>query len=288
MRNNLIRRIIFWAALLVAVVLLGFSAWYHTSNYMAARNMEKIQSEVSESKAPEDGQAGSDENRTYTLDEIEETEFTGETEGPAPVIPQDVLTEAEENPVDFDKLHSYNPELYAWIRIPGTVIDYPVAQHAGSDQQFYLHRDLYGNPQFAGCIYSEEPSAKDFSDPVTVLYGHNMKNGSMFQNLHLFTDEDFFEQHPYLYIYTPDETYVYRIYSVYNYDDRNIGTSFDFEDAEDLEEYLGSTMNPRVMNAHVRKDITVTPVDHVLTLSTCISGNTGSRLLLQAVLGYES
>ena len=276
--HNRIWRIVFWAALLVAVGCLGFAGWYHYSNYKAAQKHDELISEVKEevTQAPE-------EPRTYTLEEIESAEFTGETDGEAPVIPAEVITDAENNPIDFDALQSYNPELYAWIRIPGTIIDYPIAQHAGDDQNYYLHRDMYGNPQFSGCIYSEEPSAKDFSDPVTVLYGHNMKNGSMFANLHLFENEEFFEEHPYIYIYTPEETYVYRIYSVYAYDDRPITTSFDFEDEEVLKDYLDGTMNPRAMQANVREDIKVTTSDKVLTLSTCISGAPSNRLLLQAV-----
>ena len=276
--HNRISRIVFWAALLAAVGCLGFAGWYHYSNYKAAQKHEELISEVEGeiTQHPE-------EPRTYTLEEIESAEFTGETEGEAPVIPSEVITDAENNPIDFTALQSYNPELYAWIRIPGTIIDYPIAQHAGDDQDYYLHRDMYGNPQFSGCIYSEEPSAKDFSDPVTVLYGHNMKNGSMFANLHLFENEEFFEEHPYLYIYTPEKTYVYRIYSVYAYDDRPITTTFDFEDEQILKDYLDGTMNPRAMQAHVREDIKVTTTDKVLTLSTCISGAPSNRLLLQAV-----
>ena len=287
MHKSAVRRVVFWAALVVAAGCLGFAAWYHYSNYKTAQNYDELLSEVS--GGIETADAGEAETeRVYTLAEIEAAEFTGEREGDAPVIPADVLTDAEEHPVDFEILQSYNPELYAWIRIPDTNIDYPVAQYAGTDQTFYLHHDLYGNAQFAGCIYSERPAAKDFSDPVTVLYGHNMKNGSMFQNLHLFRDEDFFQEHPYVYIYTPEETLIYRIYACYAYDDRRITEAFDFTKEEELTRYLESTTQPRAMEACVREDIKVSPQDHVLTLSTCIYGETGARLLLQAVLSYES
>ena len=277
---------------MVAVGCLGFAAWYHYSNYRAAQLHEQLMSEMAANQATETEMEESGEGDTaskpVTLEEVMAAEFTGEMEGEAPVIPDDVLTEVKEHPVDFDVLHSYNPELYAWIRVPGTNIDYPIAQHEGEEQDFYLHHDLYGNPQFAGCIYSEAPSAKDFTDPVTVLYGHNMKNGSMFQNLHLFREADYFEEHPYVYIYTPDDTLIYRIYSVYAFDDRPIMDSFDFTKKEDLERYIEGTTNPRSMDANVRRDIPVTVDDHVLTLSTCIYGDTSSRLLLQAVLTYET
>ena len=292
MRDS-VRRIVFWAAIVIALGCFGFAAWYHYSNYRAARIYEQTRSEMEEAaKATEAATDKGAETETavksVTLEEILAAEFTGEIDGEAPKIPEDVLTEVREHPVDFDVLHSYNPELYAWIRVPGSNIDYPVAQHEGEDQGFYLHHDLYGTPQFAGCIYSEAPSAKDFSDPVTVLYGHNMKNGSMFQNLHRFRERDFFEAHPYVYIYTPEDTLVYRILSVYAYDSRDIMESFDFTDTEELERYLDSAANPRSMEANVRRELTVTKDDHILTLSTCITGDTGSRLLLQAVLTYET
>lgn len=227
------------------------------------------------------------ERPVYTIEEIEAVEFTGITEGEEPEIPEDILTGIEENPVDFDRLAEINTDLYAWIRIPETEIDYPVAQYGGSNQEYYLNHNLYGEPQFSGCIFSQLPNAKDFSDPVTVFYGHNMRNGSMFQNLHSFMDESAFEgETRYVYIYTAETVYVYRIYSAYYSDDRNILEVNDFSDEETLQSYLDGTMHPRSMNAVVDEDVTVTTEDHILTLSTCIGGLTNQRLLVQAVLLY--
>ncbi len=279
-------KVIFWISIIGAVICLAVSVWYYWSRYQSAQKYEELRQEV-----VENGSSGTAETEepgsNPTLEEVENAEFTGQRDGPAPRIPTEVLTDAEEAPVDFEKLQAINPELYAWIRIPGTQIDYPVAQHAGEEQQFYLHHDLYGTPQFVGCIFSQEPNAKDFSDPVTVLYGHNMRNGSMFQNLHLYTQANAFEkEHNYVYVYMPKKMLIYEIYSAYYYDNRNILESNDFSDREVLEKYIEESLKPHSLGAMVKEGVKVTADDKILTLSTCIAGQPGNRLLVQAVLLY--
>ena len=271
-----------WIALIGCAACLGFLGWYFWSNYQSRKAYEELQTQMATETEAQTEPA-------YTLEEIQNAEFTGiiEVDTPAPVIPEGILKEAEANPVDFDVLEEMNPELYAWIQVPGTEIDYPVAQHGGDDQTFYLHHDMYQQPQFAGCIYTENINSKDFRDPVTVLYGHNMKNGTMFQNLFLFQDADFFEKNKYVYIYTRDKILVYEIFAAYPYDDRHILTSFDFSDEQVLENYLEESQHPRSMEAMVREEAEVTTESPVITLSTCIAGQTDQRFLVQAVLMYE-
>lgn len=273
-------KIVKWISILGAVGCLGFAGWYRWSEVQTQKEYEALQAQMAEQKEKE---------QQYTLEEIQEAEFTGEIEVDvsAPEIPEGILQEAEDNPVDFARLKEINAELYAWIRIPGTQIDYPVAQHQGEDQSFYLHHDMYQNPRFSGCIYSENLNRQDFTDPVTVLYGHNMKNGSMFQNLHQFRKQEFFDEHQYIYVYTSEKTYIYQIFAVYPYDDRHILKSFDFSDEQVLADYLNECQNPHSMEALVRSDVELTTDTPILTLSTCIGGRTEERLLVQAVLLYE-
>ena len=288
-RGRTISRVVFWIALVGALVCLAVTVGYYWSRYWSARNYEKLREDVAQIQSELVTEVQSEAmNSTPTLEEIEAAEFTGIIDAPEPKIPQEVLTDAEDHPVDFAKLKEINPEIYAWIRIPDTNIDYPVAQHAGEDQTYYLKHDLYGTPQFAGCIFSQEPSAKDLSDPVTVLYGHNMKNGSMFQNLYHFVEEGALEQDPYVYMYTDGHTCVYRIYAAYYYDDRNITQVYDFTDREDLEKYIEETKKPRSMAEQTAKTDEVDISDRILTLSTCVAGQPSERLLVQAVLEHES
>ena len=101
--------------------------------------------------------------------------------------------------VDWEGLWEINPDVYAWISIPGTSIDYPILQHA-SDNTYYLNYNIDGSYGYPGCIYTENLNSKDFTDSNTVIYGHNMKNGSMFAGLHQFEDSNFFAQNNKVYI----------------------------------------------------------------------------------------
>lgn len=190
--------------------------------------------------------------------------------------------ELADNPIDFDSLQKENDEIYSWIYFPDTNINYPVCQ-SKSDDNFYLDRDIYGNYSIAGAIYSQSCNSTDYSDPVTVLYGHNMANGSMFANLHKFEDSDFFSSHEYFYIYTPQHKLTYKIVSAYVYDDRHIMNSFDFSDTSVFEEYLDYILNPRSLYKNVREGTELSSSDRIVTLSTCLDVGEG-RYLVQGVL----
>lgn len=207
------------------------------------------------------------------------------------VIPEEEDLEVHQKaelPMDFEGLKQVNPEIYAWIRIPDTNIDYPILQHEDIDQSYYLTRNLYGKEASAGSIYTENYNSRDFTDPNTIIYGHNMKNGSMFHNLRYFAQESYFTEHEELLIYLPDKILQYRIVACYEYDDRHLLTCFDFEDSKVFANYLEDILNPRSIYANVRQGITLSSEDRLITLSTCIAGQPDSRRLLQAVLISET
>lgn len=200
---------------------------------------------------------------------------------PGPDIPDD---EALLRTVDFTALQEEtNAHIYAWISIPGTRIDYPMLQHP-SDNTHYLNHNLDGSRGYPGCIYTEKENAADFSDFNTVIYGHNMKNGSMFHDLHNYEDETFLLEHPYVYIYTPDRVLRYRIFASYRYDDRHLLYSFDYATEEGRSGYLKEIRGIRSMSAVLDDQVEVTAQDRLVTLSTCVSGRAENRYLVQAVL----
>lgn len=186
-------------------------------------------------------------------------------------------------PVDFAGLWKVNQDVYAWITIPGTVIDYPILQHT-TDNTYYLNYNIDGSYGYPGCIYTENLNAKDFTDNNTVIYGHNMKNGTMFAGLHKFEDASFFEKHKEIIIYTPEKKLNYTIFAAYVYDDRHLLYSFNFADKAVYTNYLNEIQNMRSMNANIRKDVTVTNQNKIITLVTCIGKRPNNRLLVQAVL----
>lgn len=206
-----------------------------------------------------------------------------------PVEEPEMLIENEKAalPIDFKSLWKINPEIYAWIHVPDTNIDYPILQHADEDQSYYLTRDIYGNTTSEGSIYTEYYNSKSFMDPNTILYGHNMKDGSMFHNVRYFTKQDYFDEHQELYIYLPDKILQYEIIACYEYDDRHLLASFDFWDEEIYAGYLEDVMNPRSISAIVREGISLTIEDRLVTLSTCVANKPNNRRLLQAVLIEE-
>ena len=105
--------------------------------------------------------------------------------------------------VDFEALKKINREIIAWIRIPDTGIDYPVVQ--GADNEYYLNHTFKKTEHVAGSIFLDKDNSPDFSNRKSILYGHNMKDGSMFRGLRNFLDDEFLKEHHTLYLYLPDE-----------------------------------------------------------------------------------
>lgn len=195
-----------------------------------------------------------------------------------------------ENPgkvLDWEKLQNENNDIYAWIYIPDTNIDYPILQHE-TDDTYYLNYNLDGSKGYPGCIYTERINKKDFSDKNTLIYGHNMKNGTMFADIHKFKERDFFESHRYAYVYTPEKLFIYDIFAVYKFSDAHILYSYDCVSEDGYQNYLNLIFKDYKQDGNFRDGVEVTKEDSIITLSTCISGQNDKRLLLQAVcIGEE-
>ena len=133
----------------------------------------------------------------------------------------DVRKDSEEKPenqeepeeslpqIDFDGLLAINEDIVAWIQIPGIGVDYPVVQ--GKDNEHYLHYTFDGKVNKAGSIFLDYRNRADFTDRKVILYGHNMKDGSMFSNLKKYQEASFRKEQGRVVIYLPDKTLEYRI-----------------------------------------------------------------------------
>ncbi len=115
--------------------------------------------------------------------------------------------------IDWPGIDSENLNIIAWIDIPGTAISYPVVQ--AEDNEYYLHHTVNQEYSDYGSIFLNCTNRKDFSDSHNILYGHNMNDGTMFADLNRYQDSDFYENAPYIYIYSPGEVLVYQIFSVF-------------------------------------------------------------------------
>ena len=133
----------------------------------------------------------------------------GAEEETAPIVPH-MKCPIE---VDFAPLKEINRDVIGWIYVGAVDVSYPVVQ--GKDNDYYLHRTFMNTENFAGSIFMESANKPDFSDPNTILYGHNMKDQSMFAKLRLLTDEEKYKNDPYIWILTPEHTYRYRMFSLH-------------------------------------------------------------------------
>ena len=212
---------------------------------------------------------------------------------PSGVVPAETGEELPDNPIRFDELQSINPDAYAWLSVPMGREDWdisrPILQTSpGTNDDFYLHHNIERKYEYTGELYTEKWNGKDFTDPVTVIYGHNMYDDSteMFSKLINFQDEDFFNEHEFFYIYTPGHILTYRIAAAIQFDNRHILNSFDFTDEAVFDSWIQNyILNPRTMIRRVREDVTVTTEDHIVILSTCLGRNMSNyRYLVQGVL----
>jgi len=189
-----------------------------------------------------------------------------------------------EKEVDFAELQdNTNEDIYAWIYIPDTQINYPMLQHP-SDNTYYLDHNLDGSKGYPGCIYTEDFNTRDFTDSNTVIYGHNMKDGSMFAGLHKYSDMDYMKEHPYIYIYTEDYLYVYEIFAACEYSNEHILYSYDFSDKAGFEKYLEDICAAGEKSGSRKENVEVSAEDRIVTLSTCIANQPDKRYLVQGVL----
>lgn len=190
------------------------------------------------------------------------------------------------NPIDFKSLQKQNDEIYAWIKIPGTPIDYPLVQSQVDDTFYLTHSALDKSYLSSGAIYTESLNTKTFTDRVTVVYGHNGYTDIMFMPLHDFEKKAFFDSHDTIYVYTPDAKLTYKIVSAFKYDDRHLLNSFDFQDNEVYLDFLNMIQNPSSTTKNVRviKDKNYTLDDNILVLSTCVWHQDSFRYLVCGVL----
>jgi len=173
----------------------------------------------------------------------------------------------------IDMQSNINKEVVGWITIPDTRIDYPIV--AAEDNDYYLRRDIYGNSANAGSIFMDYRCASDFSDFNSIIYGHNMKNRSMFGDLREFADSNFFNEHPTGMLFAEEGTYVLKIFAfmVVRDDDFTI-----YDPAANPDALF------RYVEKHNRNYRAPDTSRNIITLSTCAYDYNGARMVLLASL----
>lgn len=179
--------------------------------------------------------------------------------------------------VDFDKLKSVNEDVVGWIYVDALPdISYPIVK--GKDNQTYLHQTYEKNYNFAGTIFVDYENSGDFSDCNTLVYGHNMKNGSMFGHLKKFREDDkLYKQDKYFWILTPERNYRYEIITAYTTGVNSDTYTLFKGPGEEFEKYLETIKGYSEIQTD---DTDLTIKDRIVTLSTC-TGNESTRFVVQ-------
>lgn len=182
----------------------------------------------------------------------------------------------------FAELYLQNPDLVGWITVPGTRVDYPVVQRPET-QDYYLHRDFYGKYDSHGCIYVREVcDVFRPSDNIT-MYGHRMKDYTMFAELAKLQDKKFLQENPYIYFDTLTEYHTYQVAYVLT-TSASIGSGFAYHELVDApnEEVFNQWLEECKRYSLFDTGVTVTYGDKLITLSTCEYTHENGRLVVVA------
>ena len=190
-------------------------------------------------------------------------------------IPEDTKEELIEQVRRLSAEHSNS---VAWLYIPDTNINYPVMQ--SGDNEYYTHRAADGSYLYAGSLFMDYRCSSDFSDFNSVIYGHNMGNGTMFANIPNYENEEYFMNHSYGWLTTENDVRLIDFFAVA----RTSDTSGLYLAAPNFNEWDNQLRNC----ASIYKEIEVTESDHLLMLSTCTSAEGNSRTILVRKIIEES
>lgn len=193
--------------------------------------------------------------------------------------------EKDQFKVNFDELMKLNKDTVAWIRFypEPSIISYPVVQ--GSDNEKYLHKTFTEGENTMGTIFVNVDNKPDFTDKNTIIYGHRMKDGSMFRHLQDYEDKTFLEANPYFYLYTPDGKMItYQIFVTGTVKDTAEVYTTQFESDEVFSTFINNIKGTSAYDT----DVEVKPDSTIVTLSTCTAASDDNRIVICGVKVDES
>lgn len=257
-RREFIRKILLVAALLLILASVAQLAYDYIDRRNAQREYERLAELAKQTTEP------------VTLETEAETETT-EEETEAPYV----------SPIDFEALKAINPDVVAWVEIPGTNVNYPVVWTTNNET--YLDTDFEGNKSASGTVFLDCDSQSDFFGRHNILYGHHMRDGSMFKDIVKFKEEDFFKEHREVYIYTPERTIQLKTIAALYGDDDGMKRRTQFETQESFDEYVDQMTEPCGFRENPGKG-----VKRLYSFVTCSYEFNNARTILYAVEVEES
>lgn len=229
------KKVMFYTILAVLLGVFVFSAYQLGSYWMAKVRSDQLLNEASQF-------VGLGGNQNQENNEQGEDTNTGDP---------------EQIEVDFAAMAELSDDIVAWIYCPNTQINYPVVQ--SYDNDYYLYHLMDGSWNANGTIFMDYRNEDDFSDYNTMIYGHHMKTGAMFADLMKYKSQSYYEEHPYMYIYTPEQNYRLELFAACIVD--CVADIYDFEpSAAVIEECIRNSTFDAALDY---------PANHIVTLSTC-------------------
>lgn len=251
----------------VSVIAVGIFGFKFFSSMTAYKNSENTYNDIKTSVVSEREGATSQEELLAVDDSAIDPEQTDLMKKIIPPIS-----------VDFEALRAQNDDVIGWIYCPGTVINYPIVQ--GDDNSYYLNHLVSREYNACGTIFLDIEHSASFDEPNAVLYGHAMLNGSMFASISNYRDQTYFDEHPIMYLLTPEKNYMVKLFS--GYDTVAMSDSyyneFESDDAQDL------AVRRYINASDFETNVSLGTEDHIITLSTCASGSDYARYVVQGKL----
>lgn len=244
-----------YVLLVVCSVVISISGSYLLNYFMKSQDNKQAYEELAEIGFPEKSPEGEKKQ--------EQSDFTQSEDG-----------------FDYDSLLAVNEDCVGWIQISGTDIDYPIVQAA--DNSFYLTHNFNRESAVCGAIFMDYRNNIDARSEHLILYGHQMKDNSMFKQLNGYKDKAFYEEHPDITLYLRDQKYDYEITAVYVTDVANGGGYYNYLHGNARKEQLSYLSRKMAAYELYETGKKVGETDELLSLSTCEYSKENGRLIIQA------
>ncbi|MCH5282009.1 MAG: class B sortase [Lachnospiraceae bacterium] len=279
-RRRLLLKAVLYATLITCLIFIG-QACYLSWRHQVQRDELIKMKEVSQEQPFQEEESISENQVIDVADTVSENQVIDAAE----TVSENQVTDMTEEPImleQYVKLYDENPDLAGWITIEGTKIDYPVMQ--SEDDEYYLHRNFYGTRDGYGCLFVRSRADLDKGTNF-IIYGHNMRDGSMFGNLDFYEREGFYEKHKIISFDTLYEERTYEILAVFPsrvYDADEEGFRYyTFYQADTKKEFDDFYENIKELSLY-DTGVTAEFGDTFLTLSTCTYYEQDGRLVVVA------
>lgn len=259
-----------WAAIIMAIISFGIVAYFVGKIYYTEQEYAEGDAVYEEIL----------EQAVVAMPEVpgENPEPEGEAESQIAQEAQKEETDSIVPEIDFAALKAVNEDVVGWLYLPDTVISYPVVQ--GKDNSYYLKHLVDGTYNANGCLFMDYKNQRNLMDDNTLIYGHHMDSGKMFESLVKYKNQEFYDTHPVMYFLTVDGTYQVELFAGYTTTADAGAYMISISTREEKIEWLKEMFHSSDFFA----DVTVSALDHIVTFSTCAYDFHNARYVLHGKL----